>query len=63
MMYIIPLGNVGKSINDESTYGSINVYVHNWGENDINYIYPLILYQLSLLQMFIELSSNACMTQ
>jgi hypothetical protein len=63
MMYIVPLGNVGKSNNDISKYGSINVYVHIWGVNDIYYSYPIILYQLSLLQMIIELSSNACMTQ
>jgi hypothetical protein len=62
MMYIVPSGNVGKSNDDQSTYGSINVHVHIWGVNDTNYIYPFIFYQLSLLQMILELSSNACMT-
>jgi hypothetical protein len=63
MMCIVPLGNVGKSNNDKSTYGSINVYVHIWGVNDTNDIYLFILCQFSLLQMILELSSNACMTQ
>jgi hypothetical protein len=50
-------------INPHMEYGLINVYVHIWCVNDTHYIYSFILYQLSLLQMIIELSSNACMTQ